>query len=219
MQATFYGTIAWGLIRYSKRQGYRLWAIGWLIYTVGALQGGFASSATGLALQDWIALISMFIGASLILDGTRSNTLTPKRLRIYGLGIVLFTCIHVIGLVTGAGFQYVFTPLGFHVAFVCILASKTVLGFENIGDRSNWWFVIGLLLIATSWLVFPFTILLFDLFQFFIIFQAIGVIVTGSSMLTYFTRAVTKDLETQYHVRRGRKIGDEPRSRAATVKS
>ncbi len=27
----FYGTVVWGLIKYSTRQGYRLWAIGWIV--------------------------------------------------------------------------------------------------------------------------------------------------------------------------------------------
>jgi len=51
---TFYGTIAWGLIRYSKRQSFRLWAIGLLIYSIGALEAGFLSS-NGLVPEDLIA--------------------------------------------------------------------------------------------------------------------------------------------------------------------
>jgi signal transduction histidine kinase len=197
---TFYGTVAWGLIRYSKRQGYRLWAFGWLIYTIGALQGGFASSPTGLAPQDWIAVVAMFIGASLILDGTRTNSLTKRRIRTYGLGIILFTCIHLLGIIYDFGFQFVFIPVGFHVAFVCALTSKTVYGFENLRDISKWWLILGLVIIALSWLIFPFTLIIFEIFQLFIIIQAVGVIITGSSMLTFFTRAVTEDLETQYQI-------------------
>lgn len=197
---TFYGTVAWGLIRYSKKHGYRLWAIGWLVYTIGALQGGFASSAVGLSPLDLIAINAMYVGAMLILDGSRSLELTKRRFRIYGLGVALFTCLLVIGLVFQLAFQYVFMPLGFHIVVVCLLSSQTVFGVENLGDISKWWLIIGLLFIAGSWLIFPLTLLLYDLFQFFIILQAIGVIITGSSMLTLFTSTVTKDLETQYQI-------------------
>ncbi|MFW9787034.1 MAG: sensor histidine kinase [Candidatus Thorarchaeota archaeon] len=197
---TFYGTIAWGLIRYSKRQGYRLWAIGWIVYTIGALQGGFASSASGLSPLDVIAMNAMYVGATLILDGTRTAELTRKRIQLYGIGIILFTSIVIAGLIFGLGFQYVFIPLGLHIIFVCIRASQTVSGFESIGDSSKWWFIGGMSIMALSWSIFPLTIFLFDIFQFFIIFQAVGVIITGSAMLTMFTKTVTKDLEVQYQI-------------------
>lgn len=197
---TFYWTIAWGLIRYSKRQGFRLWAIGWLIYTIGALQGGFASSESGLSPFDVIAINAMFLGATLILDGTRNSELTRRRLQLYVVGMAFFTCLLVVGLLTQLGFQYVFIPLGFYVLYVSVLASRTIYGFENIADISKWWLVLGLLTVAASWLIFPFTLVVFDFFQFFIIIQAIGVAVTGSSMLTLFTGTVTSDLETQYQI-------------------
>lgn len=197
---TFYGTVAWGLIRYSKRQGYRVWAIGWLVYTVGAIQGGFVSSATGLAPQDIIAIVSMFIGGSLILDGIRATELTRKRLQNYAIGTIFFSCLLVIGLYLVIGFQFVFMPLGFYIVYVCIVSSRTILRFESVGDISNWWLIIGFLIWAASWLVSPFTLINFDIFHFFILLQALGVIVTGSSMLTLFTRTVTKDLETQYQI-------------------
>lgn len=197
---TFYGTVAWGLIRYSKRQGYRIWAIGWLVYTVGALQGGFVSSPVGLSPLDFIAINLMFIGITLILDGIRATDLTRKRLQFYAAGAVFFSCFLILGLILNLGFQFVFTPLGFYVIFVCIVSSRTILSFERIGDVSNWWLVVGFLIWAGSWLFMPFTLLNFDLFDLFVILQAAGVIITASSMLTMFTRTVTKDLETQYQI-------------------
>ncbi len=197
---TLYGTVAWGLIRYSKRQGYRLWAIGWLVYTIGALQGGFASSATGLAPQDWIALNAMFIGGALILDGIRATELTMKRLQNYAIGVAILSILLVLGLVFNIGYQVVFMPLGIFIIYVCIVSSRTILGFERSSDISNWWLIVGFLTWAASWVVSPLTLLNFDLFDFFIVLQALGVIITGSSMLTLFTRTVTKDLETQYQI-------------------
>jgi signal transduction histidine kinase len=197
---TFYGTVAWGLIRYSKRQGYRLWAIGWLVYTIGALQGAFASSAVGLVPQDLIAINSMFIGGSLILDGIRTTELTKKRLRNYAVGVVFFSCLLLLGLVYNIGYQIIFMPLSIYIIYVCIFSSRTVLRFEHSGDISNWWLILGFLTWAASWLVSPLTLFNFDLFGFFIILQALGVIITGSSMLTLFTKTVTKDLETQYQI-------------------
>jgi signal transduction histidine kinase len=196
---TLYGTVIWGLIKYSTKQGHRLWAVGWIVYTIGALQGVFLSGS-GLVLQDWIALVSMYVGATLILDGTRTNELTNKRIRIYGLGILLFTCLLVIGIVYNLGFQLVFMPLGFHIAMVCYLAVRTTYSFENVGNSSKWWLICGLLFIGVSWLFFPITYLFYELFPIFILAQAAGVLITGAAMLTMFTSTVTKDLETQYHI-------------------
>jgi signal transduction histidine kinase len=197
---TFYGTIAWGLIRYSKRQGYRLWAIGWLVYTLGALQGGFASSPVGLALIDLISINCMFIGITLIHDGISTTELTSIRLRFYAAGVIFFTSYLIIGYIINLGFQFVFMPLGFYIIYVCLLSARTVLGFESTGDISNIWVVIGLLVWAGSWLVVPFTIPSFELFDLFVILQALGVIITGAAMLTMFTGTVTNDLEIQYQI-------------------
>lgn len=196
---TFFGTVAWGLIRYSKKQSFRLWAIGLIIYMIGALQGGFLSE-TILAPQDLIAITGMFIGSTLILDGTRSSGDTKIRYRIYGIGSVLLAGLLIIGIVFHIQFQYVFIPLGFYIAAVCILTSRTVSSLENVGDSSKWWLFSGLITIAVSWLIFPLTILFPEIYLWFLLIQAVGVIVTASSMLTLFTRIVTNNLETQYNV-------------------
>ncbi len=197
---TFYATVAWGLIHYSKRQGYRLWAIGWLVYTVGALQGGFVSSTAGLSPLDLIAINAMFIGITLIQDGIRTTEITKKRLRFYAGGVTFFTCFLILGLIFELGFQYVFMPLGFYVAYVCIFSARVVFRFEATGRMSNWWLVLGFLIWAGSWFIVPFTIPNFSLFDFFVTLQALGVIITASSMLTMFTGTVTRDLENQYQI-------------------
>ena len=196
---TFYGTIAWGLIRYSKKQSFRLWAIGLLIYSIGALQVAFLTD-NGLVLQDLIGIIGMFIGSTLILEGARSSGNTKPRYHIYVIGSVFLTCYLILGLIFQIQFQYIFAPLGFHIASVCILTSRTVIGLENVGDSSKWWLISGLITLAVSWLIFPLTILFPELYPVVILIQSIGVIVTASSMLTLFTRTVTNNLETQYNV-------------------
>ena len=196
----FYGTVAWGLIHYSKRQGYRVWAIGWLVYTVGALQGGFASSTSGLSPLDFIAINAMFIGITLILDGIRATEITKKRVRFYIGGVTFFSCYLLLGLIVSLGFQYVFMPLGFYVAYVCIISARVVFRFDGMGNMSNLWLVLGLLIWASSWFIVPFTIIDFGLFDPFVTLQALGVIITASAMLTMFTGIVTKDLENQYQI-------------------
>ncbi len=195
----FYGTVAWGLIKYSTRKGYRLWAIGWIVYTIGALQGAFISGS-GLSPQDLISLVCLYVGATLILDGSRTNELTKRRIRIYGFGVILFTLMLMIGLYFNLGFQLIFTPLGFHIVMVSYLTARTVLGFENVGDSSKWWLIIGLVLVGSSWIIFPITYFFYELFFIFILIQATGVLITGAAMLTMFTSTVTQDLETQYHI-------------------
>jgi signal transduction histidine kinase len=154
----------------------------------------------GLAPQDVVAITAMFVGASLILDGSKMTELTKKRLQVYALGMVLFASLVLLGVFFALPFQYIFIPLGFHVTFVCILSSKIIYNIESVGDSSKWWLILGLITIAISWMMLPITLLEYSLFDFFVILQAAGVIITGASMFTFFTSTVTKDLETQYQI-------------------
>ena len=85
---TLYGTVTWSLIRYSTRESYRYWAVGWVIYSLGSLCA-LLSPSDGLILFDAFTLAGMYVGSTLILDGSRSRRLTRKRISIYLIGIVL----------------------------------------------------------------------------------------------------------------------------------
>jgi len=93
---TLYGTVTWSLIRYSTRESYRYWAVGWVVYTVGALQGVFMPSE-GLVLTDAFSLVVMFIGSTIILDGSKGKKLTMRRAPVYLVGsiiLVAYLCIY-----------------------------------------------------------------------------------------------------------------------------
>ena len=149
-----YGTVTWGLIRYSTREIYRFWAIGWVIYTLGAFSGILIPSE-GLAFTDVFSLIGLYVGATLMQDGTRGKKLTRKRVIIYFIGIASFCIYLVIGILLNLPFYMVFTPLGFHITYVCLLSAKTVYNNKEAMGQPKIWLISGLTTWGSSWLLFP----------------------------------------------------------------
>ena len=196
---TLYGTVTWSLIRYSTREMYRFWAIGWVIYSMGALVGAVLSTSI-LAITDIFALSAMYIGATLIQDGTRGKRITRKRGLIYIIGVILFFSLLITGLLLLWPFYFVFIPLGLHIAFVCLLSAKTIYEMQEPMGQPKIWLLVGLSTWGVSWLLFPFMAPIPDLYLVFMVIQSVGVVVAGASMLTLFMMTVTRDLERQYKV-------------------
>ncbi len=194
-----YGTVVWALLRYATQPKHRYWAIGWVVYSIGAIFGVLVSTS-GLVPSDIISLSLMFFGSRLILDGSRS-AYRPIQWIAYPVGFVFLLLDLLLGLYLSVSFFLVFLPLAIHVAYACIISAKAVYESTPQMRRSDWWLVGGLLFWASSWFVFPFGLFFPESFYFdSMILQAGGILVTGSAMLTYFLKNVTEDLEVQYQV-------------------
>lgn len=194
---TLYGTVAWGLLRYSTRRSYRYWALGWIIYSIGGLQAGF-SSMQGFVPLDIFGLECIFLGSTLILQGTRDIRITRKLLNLYALCVIILLIVGLVGLALNLPYYLIFTGVGYYIMFVCFLSAKTVYGFKDVNDMSKIWLISGLLVWGISWMIFPSVVFSFEMYLYFITIQAVGVIITGASMLTLFIRTVTQNLEQQY---------------------
>jgi len=197
--ATLYGTVTWSLIRYSTRERYRYWAIGWVIYSLAGLSG-VLSPSEGLILFDAITLAGLYVGATLIIDGSRGKRLTKKRILIYLSGVIIITGFVVVGIFLNLPFYFIFALLGFHIAYVCILSAKIVYEIQEPLGQPKIWLIGGLTTCGLSWLIFPAVAVIPEIFSGFLIVQATSVIVTGASMVTLFMRTVTRDLEKQHQV-------------------
>ena len=196
---TLYGTVTWSLIRYSTRESYRYWAVGWVIYSLGSLCA-LLSPSDGLILFDAFTLAGMYVGSTLILDGSRSRRLTRKRISIYLIGIVMLTGFVIVGIFLNLPFYLVFAFLGFHIAYVCLLSAKIVYEVQEPLGQPKIWLIGGLTTWGLTWLIFPAVAFIPEIYSLFLIAQAISVVVTGASMLTLFMRTVTRDLQKQHQV-------------------
>ncbi len=127
---TLYGTVTWSLIRYSTRESYRYWAVGWVIYSFGALCVLLFPSE-GLNPLDALTLAAMYVGATLISDGSHSKRLTRKRISIYLIGIIILTGFVAVGIFLNLPFYIVFSLPGFHIAYVCMHSAKTVYDIQE----------------------------------------------------------------------------------------
>ncbi len=192
-----YSTVTWSLIKYSTREKYRYWAMGWVIYTIGAFLI-VLFPMDGLSLLDAFSISGMFVGATLIQDGSRERKLTRKRIIIYLAGIVMFSSLLAVGLLFNWDFYLVFTPLGLHIAYVCLLSAKTVSKIKEPVGTTKLWLIGGLTVWGVSWMLFPLVAILPEFYPSIIFIQSVGVLMSGASMLTLFMRTVTRDLERQY---------------------
>lgn len=196
---TLYGTVTWSLLRYSTRTMYRYWAIGWVVYTTGAFWGVIFSTSA-LIITDVFSIAGIYVGATLIVDGSKGKELVQKRISLYILGIILFTLILIAGLILSWPFYYVFIPLGAHVAYSCFLSVKTLYEIEESLGQPRIWLISGLSIWGISWLSFPVVAIIPEYYLVFMVIQAVGVVVSGASMLVLFMRTLTRNLENQYKI-------------------
>ena len=194
---TLYGTVTWGLFRYSTKQSYRYWALGWVVYSIGGLQAGF-SGFEGLVPLDLFGLVCIYVGARLILDGSSEIELTQRSIISYIAGALAFLIGGILSLILNLEFYIVFSIAGLYVAYACLYSAQTVHGFKDVADMSKAWLMAGLIVWAISWIVFPLVALMPSFYYYVLSIQATGVVITGASMLTLFIRLVTKKLEQQY---------------------
>jgi signal transduction histidine kinase len=196
---TLYGTVTWGLFRYSTKDRYRFWAFGWVIYSIGGIESAF--SPESLVPLDIIGLSCFYIGSTLILDGSRETKLTQHRVALYLVGMSIILFVTLVCITLNLPYYIVFGLLGLHIAYVCLLSVRTVYDFKDINDMPKAWLILGLMIWAVSWLIFPLVIVLpSSYYVFVVVFQAAGVIITGASMLTFFMMTVTHNLEQQYQI-------------------
>ena len=194
---TLYGTVAWGLFGYTKKQSDRYWAAGWIIYSAGAIFGVLISTS-GLVPTDIVSLGLMYAGSIVFHEGSRSEV-GPLLRPLYLGGFVAIVAGLLLGLTFSIHFVFVFTPLGVLIAYVCIESARVVKNRDPVMKQHHFWLYGGLLLWAISWLLFPLAFIEQG-YEFVMMLQAMGVIITGSSMLTYFIKNLTEHLEDQYQV-------------------
>ena len=196
---TLYGTVTWSLIRYSTSDRHRYWAIGWVIYSIGAIMGALLSTSA-LNIIDIFALSGMYIGSTLISDGSKGNKLTRKRISIYIVGVIACFVFLVIGLLFSLPFYFIFTPLGLHIAYVCVLSIRRIYDLQEPLGLPILGLYTGFVFWMTSWILFPFLAPVPDLYFRFMVLQSSGVVLVGASMLTFFMMTVTRDLKRQVNV-------------------
>jgi len=194
---TLYGTVTWGLFRYSTKQSYRYWALGWVTYSIGGLQAGF-SSFEGLVPLDLFGLVCIYVGSRLILDGSSDIELTQRSIISYTGGATAFLIGGILSLIFNLEFYIIFSIAGLYVAYACLHSAHTVHGFKDVADMSKAWLMAGLIVWAISWIIFPFVAVIPSFYYYVLSVQAAGVIITGASMLTLFIRLVTKKFVQQY---------------------
>jgi signal transduction histidine kinase len=178
---------------------YRYWAIGWVIYTAAAFWGVLLSSSV-LVITDVFSITGLYVGATIISDGSLGKRLDKNRIPVYIGGGLFFCTLLALGLIFSWPFYIVFIPLGVHISYACYVSIKTVNEIPEQMGQPKYWLLGGFLTWIGSWLSFPLIILVPEYYTAFMVIQAVGVVVAGASMLTLFMRTVTRDLERQYKV-------------------
>jgi signal transduction histidine kinase len=195
---TFVVVISLGLFRFASGTRYKLWSIGWTIYTIAAVTT-VLSSESALVMIDTIATAGMMIGTMALIDGSNEKSRQGKELVIYPILALVGVILVPIGIFLGLTYGFVFTPIGFFTTYGCWLSvvklgtsSKT----KNIDYHS---LILGFSLWGFSTLLFPINIWM-NILDIQVILITFGLTITGAAMLTFLFGAKTEDLRTQYAI-------------------
>ena len=132
---TLYGTVTWGLFRYSTKVRYRLWAFGWFIYSIGGIQSALSSQS--LIPLDIIGLSCFYVGSTLILDGSQETELTRRRILLYLIGMSIVFLATLSCFILNLPYYIIFGLLGLYIAYVCLLSARTVYTFKDVNDSQK----------------------------------------------------------------------------------
>jgi signal transduction histidine kinase len=195
---TFVVVISLGLFRFASGTRYKLWSIGWTIYTIAAVTT-VLSSESALVMIDTIATAGMMIGTMALIDGSNEKSRQGKELVIYPILALVGVILVPIGIFLGLTYGFVFTPIGFFTTYGCwlsVVKLRTSSKTKNIDYHS---LILGFSLWGFSTLFFPINIWI-DILGIQVIMITLGLTITGAAMLTFVFGAKTEDLRTQYAI-------------------
>jgi len=190
--------ILYGFIRYSKGVRYKLWAIGWMVYSTTAVIS-LMIGGDDLGIADGISTSGMLLGSILLLDGANEHYRKGRSLLIYIVVAIIGFAIVPIGLVFNTPYSTVFTIIGVPSALACWYSAKQ---FRKDIVKKNidfWTAYIGFILWGVSSLLFiPFELM--NLINFQVLILSTGILAAGAGLFSHFTKITTENLSAQYQI-------------------
>ncbi|TFH00735.1 MAG: HAMP domain-containing histidine kinase, partial [Candidatus Thorarchaeota archaeon] len=190
--------VSYGLYRYSSGVRYKLWALGWMTYTISSLFS-MLKDVAGLTVLDGIIVSGMFVGSILLFDGAIEHRRKGRELLVYIIAPAIGISTVQIGIFLGISYAFIFSFFGVVTTFSCWYSANQ---FRKLIARKSLDFWVA----YTGFIVWGFSTLLFlpsdylNLLDIQVLITSTGIIATGAGLLSYFIRNTTKDLSAQYQI-------------------
>jgi hypothetical protein len=190
--------ISIGIIRYSRNLRYKLWSIGWIVFTLSASSMTLATGES-LLWSDGIGLSGMILSPLILLDGLHERTRKKRELLLYPSIVFLGFAILFVGMLLQLQYAFVFTIPGMFNTYACWSCARQVQKKEISPSAESLILFLGFVVLGLSTLLYPFTI--FEGMDIIItISVSSGLILLGSGMLAYFIRKTSEELTVQYQI-------------------
>jgi len=194
----FLFVISYGLIRYSKGIRFKLWAIGWMIYSTTAVISVIIGGIN-VDITDSLGTSGMLLGSMLLIDGANEHQREGRSLLVYLLVTVIGFTVGLGGQVFNASYSIVYTTIGVPSTIACWYSAKQFREDITTKGLEFWTAYIGFMVWGVSSLLFiPFELM--NLLNFQVLIMATGVIATGAGLFSYFIKNTTENLGAQYQI-------------------
>ncbi len=190
--------ISIGILTFAKGARYRLWSIGWVIYTLSSA-GALLAIGTGFLLSDAIIASGMLFSGMIIYDGTNEKQRKNRQLLAY-LGAPLFCFpIFIISVFLNLSYMVLYLPVNLFISFVCYKTVHYLLITPERRTKEFWNLLIGFLSLGLSTSLY-FLIIFEGFIDIYVFLIITSLVMTGVGMLTMFIQHTNDDLTVQYNI-------------------
>jgi signal transduction histidine kinase len=190
--------ISIGILTFAKGARYRLWSIGWVIYTLSSV-GGLLSIGTGFLLYDAIIASGMLFSGMVIYDGTKEKQRKNRQLLEYLIAPIFCVSIFIVAVSLNLSYMILYVPINYYTSFVCYTTVHHLLITPERRTKEFWSLTIGFLLLGISTTLYVLIIFegFIDIYVFLII---TSLVMTGVGMVTMFIQHTNDNLTVQYNI-------------------
>jgi len=190
--------ILYGFIRYSRGIRFKLWAIGWMIYSttavISVIIGGIDVDIT-----DSLGTSGMLLGSMLLIDGANEHQREGRSLLVYLLVTVIGFTVGLGGLVLNLSYGTAYTIIGIPSSIACWYSANRFRHDVIVKGLDFWTAYIGFIIWGISSILFiPFELL--NLLNIQVLILSTGVIATGAGLFSYFIKNTSENLSAQYQI-------------------
>lgn len=187
-----------GLFHFSESGRFRLWAVGWFVYGLGA---GIGTIRTGVYIEpvDLFSITTMLLGSIIILDGSRQKIRLGKGILYYFLWAISGLIYAVVCYYLVIRHEIAYTLVGITVAYTSILSAIEVLQMEEKPDILVKLCALGFLLWGLTGGAFP-LLFFIPVHSILVPIHALAAILVGASMFILFLRRIQLNIRAQHRI-------------------
>ncbi|MFO7836632.1 MAG: ATP-binding protein [Candidatus Thorarchaeota archaeon] len=194
----FIALVSYGLYRYSTGVRYKLWAAGWMVYSITTALSIMIGTA-GLEITDSLATSGILLGSIFLFDGANKHQREGSSLLMYILAVGIGLAIVGVGIVLDVSYDIAYTVVGVPSALSCWYSAEQFRRDNDAESLDFWTAYVGFVLWGVSTLLFiPFSLL--NLLSVHVLLLSISVMATGSGLLSFFIKTTAENLSAQHQI-------------------